>query len=455
MTTTATTPVPPELAEVVQAELARWSVPGMAVGVLHDGALEAWGFGVCSIDTGLPVTADTLFQVGSITKVFTATAVMQLVEEGTIALDEPVVRFLPDFRLADETATRTVTVRHLLTHLSGFWGDKFKDFGPGDDALAKALAEFHTLRQYTPPGTVWAYCNTGFQVLGALLERFDGKTAERATHDRVIAPLGLERSFFFAHEAITYRPAVGHNKLPGEDLQIARPYPLQRCMNAAGGIIGTVGDLLRFAAFHMGDDPPGASPVLSAATRRAMQEPQVEAALADHWGLGWSIRTVDGTAVVGHGGSTNGFRAQLALVPARRFALALLTNGSGGAAANRAAETWLLKRYAGLRRRDPDPIPLPDERLARFAGRYEQPLSAITVTVADGRLRFDVISKNPFTDRRIHQLPYHAVPVGERRFLIVDGEAAGGVVDFLLNEDGTVRFIRSGGRLADPVEARG
>lgn len=140
------------MAEVVEHEMERWSVPGVALGLLRDGAMETFAFGVASIDTGFPVRPDTLFQIGSITKVFTTTLIMQLVDEGRIDLDAPVTSYLPSFALGDAAVQEAITMRRLLSHQAGFYGDNFKDFGPGDDALAIAIAEFPSLRQLTPPG---------------------------------------------------------------------------------------------------------------------------------------------------------------------------------------------------------------------------------------------------------------------------------------------------------------
>jgi CubicO group peptidase (beta-lactamase class C family) len=447
---TAVGVVPKELESLVQEQMETWSVPGLAVAVLHDGVMEEWGFGVASIDTSLPVTPDTLFQIGSITKVVTATVIMKLVDEGRLDLDAPVRRVLPDFRLQDDAATEAVTLRHLLTHTGGFYGDRFTDFGPGDDALTKALEEFHTLRQYTPPGTEWAYCNTGFQALGAVIETLTETTAERAIYDRVLKPLGMDRSFFFAHEAITYRAAVGHNRLPGAEIEVARPYPLMRAMNAAGGIIGTVGDLLRFAAFHMGDGAVEGERLVSEGSIRAMQAIQADAGLADHWGLGWSIDIVDGRMVVGHGGSTNGFRARLAMAPESRTALAVLTNGNGGRALAREVESWFLERYAGLGRSEPPLIDLPPEALHRLAGHYRGPTSEIDVSVVDGGLRVDLTTTNQLSRQQVTYPPQRMAPAGERRFILTDGESVGERVDFIGGEEAPT-FMRFHGRLVDRV----
>src|SRR5215208_7542567 len=111
MTTIATAPAPTDLDDLVRSQMTQQNVPGLAVGILADGEIQGWGYGVANIETGFPVLSDSLFQIGSITKVFTATAIMQLVDAGRLDLDAPVRRALPDFRLQDEAATETVTPR--------------------------------------------------------------------------------------------------------------------------------------------------------------------------------------------------------------------------------------------------------------------------------------------------------------------------------------------------------
>ncbi len=131
-----------------------------------------------SIENPLPVTPDTLFQVGSISKTFTATALMMLMEAGKVDLDTPVRAYLPDFQLSDESVAARVTLRHLLTHTGGWLGDYFNDFGFGDDAQAKMLIEIAKLPQLTPLGEVWSYCNTGFNIAGRIIEVITGQSYE-------------------------------------------------------------------------------------------------------------------------------------------------------------------------------------------------------------------------------------------------------------------------------------
>ncbi|HLZ72352.1 MAG TPA: serine hydrolase domain-containing protein [Dehalococcoidia bacterium] len=348
---------------------------------------------------------------------------------------------------------RTLTLRHLLTHTGGFFGDRFEDHGADAGALARAVAGFGTLRQYAPPGAVWAYCNLGFQLAGRIAEVVLGQPFETAVRARVFAPLGMEHSFYFADEAITFPLAAGHNLLPDGTNEVAHVWARARCRAPQGGVTSCVGDLLRFAAPHLGD---GASDdgrrVLSPESVRLMQTPLVEATEPPHWGLGWSLDSMDGGAAwVGHGGVTNGFQAQLSLLPEHGFAFAALSNGNQGGAVIRAIEAWLLDRCLGLRRREPREIALAEAELAPLAGSYDGPLARYTLSVASGGLRIEEDRLNPFTGTRSPVAPAQARPIGPRRFRILDGAQAGAIFDFLGGRAAQPRWLRMNNRLADRI----
>lgn len=457
MTATRASVETSEINAVVHEAIDRWAVPGLALGLLNDGEVRTFAYGAANLETGQAVRTDTLFQVGSISKIFTATLIMQLVDEALVDLDTPVIAYLPALRLADEAATRTVTLHHLLTHTSGFYGDRFDDFGYGDDALSTSLAAFPSLRQYTPPGETWAYCNTGFQLSGAVIEAVLGASFETAMRDRILTPLGLDHTFYFAHEVLTRPHAVGHNTPPppGDDRpntpEVAREWGRSRCRAAQGGITSNVGDLLTFAAFHMGDGTAGGRRTLISESVRAMQQPLVEAALSPYWGIGWAVEQIDGVGIVGHGGTTNGFQARLTLVPDRDAAFAYLTNSNLGAAAIRSVDTWLLERIAGLQRTEPAPTDLSSEQLAPFVGRYERPGIIAEIAAIDGGLALHVHGNNQMTKEDFTTPPRHARPIGDRTFAILDGEAAGSTFDFILDQQGLPRFLRYEGRLSDRI----
>ena len=445
-----------DLNACVAQELGRWTVPGAVVGIYQDGDARTLGAGVTSLETRQPVTPETLFQLGSISKLYTATLVMRLVEADTLDLDTPVTEYLPELRLADEQAQRTITLRHLLTHASGLEGDRFTDYGLGDDALTRAIAEFSTLRQLTPPGELWTYGNSGFYLVGRVVEVVTGKPFEAAMRELLFEPLGLEHSFFFAHEAIVYPVAVGHKQRRSSTAPaVARTYSLPRVVNAAGGIISTVGDLLRFAALHLHRGELDGHRLLSETSVRAMQTPQIRAAnFAEAYGIGWALRTMCGEPIVEHGGTTIGFQAQLTLVPSQGLAVASLTNGARGRAANHAIHDWALAHLRGLRREELERIQLSTEELSVLAGRYENPRTKLTITVQDGTLRVELVSIDLESGTQETQPPLTLIPIGPREFVMAEAEYAGLRTDFIPgNRDGgPPRFIRFGGRLADRVD---
>jgi CubicO group peptidase (beta-lactamase class C family) len=178
------------LHEMTRASMERHAVPGAALGIYDSGIEHTEGFGVTSVENPLPVDPDTIFQIGSITKTVTATAIMVLSERGMLDPDEPVRHYLPDLRLADEEVTRKVTIAHLLTHVGGWVGDVLEDTGCGDDALEKIVKRLADAPQLTPLGEVWSYNNSGFYVAGRVVEVVSGKAFEVAIRELVLSPWG-------------------------------------------------------------------------------------------------------------------------------------------------------------------------------------------------------------------------------------------------------------------------
>jgi CubicO group peptidase (beta-lactamase class C family) len=440
------------LGEVVEAARERWGVPGIAVGVLHDGDIEAGGWGVGSLETGCPVTADTIFQIGSNSKVYTTTLLMSLVDEGKVDLDALAKDYLPELKLKDEQALEKIKVRHLVSHQSGVWGDYFEDFGWGEDALAKSVEGISELRQMYAPGEQWAYTNSGFNIAGRIIEKVLDQPFETAMRERVFEPLGLERSFYFPHEVFAYPHAVGHRpEKPGDDdVIVAREFWLHRAVGPAGGIHAPVADVLEFDKFHLGQKQgKDGKQVISDASRAAMQEKQIKAAgLAGEWGLGWAITYVDDVKTISHSGGTNGFITRNTVVPEKGVAFSIFTNSMYGGAAIRPIERWLFEHVAGLKQTDPALTTMTDDQLQRYAGSYSNPLSNITVTVEDAGLRVQTRSVSIATDETVEYPPVHYKPVSDGSFMATTGREEGVIIDFVTNPDGSIRFIRSGGRFA-------
>src|SRR6478609_4984336 len=145
------------------------SLAGAALGIWHDGEETLTSYGVLSTATGVTATPDSLFQIGSITKVWTATMIQQLVAEGRLTLDASVAEVLPGVELGNPDSSAEVTVRHLLTHTSGIDGDIFTDTGRGDDCVERYVALLAAAPRNHPPGAAYSYCNSGFALLGRMI----------------------------------------------------------------------------------------------------------------------------------------------------------------------------------------------------------------------------------------------------------------------------------------------
>ncbi len=375
-----------EIERIVAEEQARHPIPGVSIGIVDGDDQQTAAFGVTSVDHPLPVDADTLFQIGSITKTFLGTLVMRLIEDGPLDLDVPVRRWLPALRLRDEQAAAGVTLRHLLTHTAGWFGDHFADFGRSDDALAKYVASMEGLEQQVPHGTVWAYNNAAFAVAGRVVEVATGRPVEAAMRDLLFAPLGLARTFLFPDEVITYRVAAGHNVFDGQP-RVVRPWAIPRASNCAGGIVSTVPDLLRYARFHMGDGTIATGMrYLSSSTIELMRSPLVKGPLGQHRGIAWSVEDVRGVRIIGHGGATFGQQALLWIAPAKRFAIAMLTNSSEATQLQNAITRWSWQRFLGVRRPVPRPRAFTDEGAERVVGTYRNTSTELRIASDKRRL---------------------------------------------------------------------
>ena len=168
-----------QLGAKLSALIAKHDVPGAQLAVLDGDEIVETAAGVLSLRTRCPVSVDALFLPGSIGKLYTATLVMQLVDAGRIELDSPIRAYLPEFHVQDEKAAEEVTARNLLTHTSGFDGDRLTDTGRGDDALALYVSGCADLPQIAPPGLIWSYGNSGYSILGRIVQMLHGKTFGR------------------------------------------------------------------------------------------------------------------------------------------------------------------------------------------------------------------------------------------------------------------------------------
>lgn len=435
----------------VKRQLEETSTPGVAVGILHKGRRYTAGYGITNVDHPLPVAAETLFQIGSTTKTFTATAIMKLVEQGLVDLDVPVRRYLPELRLKDPEVTRKVTLHHLLTHMGGWLGDYFTDTGWGHDAIERAVEELAKVKQLTPLGTVWAYNNAGFYIAGRIIEKITKQPFEQAMKEMLFDPLEMKNSFWFPEEVMLHRFVVGHITV-GKKSRVASPWRLSRSSAPAGAIISDVGDQLTWAEFHMGDGKAKSGKrVLKRSTLRAMQKVQFYVGnMAEEMGLSWMINTIDGVKFARHGGTTNGQLSAFVMAPEEGFAVTVLTNSTAGRTVHRDVVRWAIEHYLGLRPEKPKPIKLDPAELERYTGKYRVGTTKefLEVSVRGPQVVLKFPEPEPTDGQpvlRIKPIPFDFV--APDKVVAVAGPYAGLKADFLRSPSNRIVWFRFGGRL--------
>jgi CubicO group peptidase (beta-lactamase class C family) len=439
----------------LQELAAKYDVPGASVAVLTGDDVVTATVGVLNRDTGVEATPDSLFQIGSITKVYTAALVERLVERGELDLDEPIRTYIPEFEVADETATRTVTLRHLLSHSSGIDGDHFEDTGRGDDVLEKYVASCAKLAQQFPVGATMSYCNAGYGITGRVIEKVTGKVWDQVLRDELVTPLGLDHTFTLPEEVLRFRTACGHIGEPGS-LHLTPQWGIPRSSGPAGLINATATDVVRYAqVFLRGGRTKDGEQWLQESTVASMLEPQVAVAdpytLGTHWGVGWILFDAAGRQFFGHDGSTFGQSAFLRIVPDQDFAVALLTNGGGTGDLSHALLRDVLAEHADLElkpRIEPVDGASGGDRSTQ-AGTYvraattmrfaESGESGLTLTITDTSGLGDVLDDNE--DRVVELLP-----VGPDTYAVqLPGAESWTPVVFFTLDDGS-RFVHFGAR---------
>jgi CubicO group peptidase (beta-lactamase class C family) len=443
-----------EVGDQVRALMAEANVPGAAVGLYCQGWTAAAGFGITSVEHPLLVTADTLFQVGSITKTFTATMTMRLVEKGLLELDIPIRKYLPDFRVADPTAGRQVTVRHLLTHTADWAGDVFEDTGEGDDALARYAAFLAEVEQLAPLGTTFSYNNAGFYLLGHLLEVVTGESYPVLLAEMILEPLGMRQAYLQPAEVMTRRFAVGHSYDEEKGVRVARPWALPRAVYPVGGLVTTVEELLRYGRFHLGDGlTADGQRLLHPSSLEQMQTVQITIGGAtEALGLSWHIQHLDGVKLLYHGGGTKGQISRLLLVPEHDLVLAVATNGEQGGRITRGVSRQVLERFLDLVESDPVPSDDPAGMLAGYAGRYTRPYQDVDLWLGDDeRLRIKFTPKAGFPSRDVPPgpptEPAACALYDADRLIVLEGKNKDALGEFIRRADNSIGWLRIGGRI--------
>ena len=431
----------------IRKEMKRLKVPGVSIGIYHKGQQFTAGFGITSVEHPLPITADTLFQTGSISKTFTGTLMMMLVEQGKVDLDTPVKKIIREFRVKDKDVTARVTIRHLLTHMGGWVGDYFNDFGNGDGALSKMVKDIARLPQVQPLGTIWSYNNTGFNVASRIIEVVTKKPYEQAIQEMLLDPLGLDMTFFYPSDILfTHRFVVGHQKVK-DKVSVARPWAIGRAGNGVGGVVSTVQDLLKYARFHMSN---GKKNIISGKSMKAMRAPQVDAGARGLMGITWFIRKVGDLTAYGHGGATNGQQAYFFFIPDQDFACAILTNSDDGGIITAGVFSKAMELYFNAKTKLPKPVEISSDELQAYTGRYQIGTECFDLKAKNGHLIYHHIPLGGFP--RPDTPPGPAMPPMRFSFyekdkvIGLDEPYKDALGEFFRDEKERLQFFRIGGR---------
>jgi CubicO group peptidase (beta-lactamase class C family) len=320
------------IAPLVRQVLDSFGLAGLAIGLVKGDALVyAQGFGVRNIETREPVTARSLFHMASVSKPFVATALMQLVEAGKMALEAPVVSYLPYFRL-DDARFAEITIQQMLSHTSGLPdADDYHWYEPEDDegALERYVRSLAGERLLAAPGEAYAYSNMAFEVLGDVIAKVSGQSFEAYVKTQILEPLGMVDSTFLLSEVSAELATTPHLCAPLRVLPGA--YPYHRAHAPSSTLHSNILDMSRWAMANLNRGRLGEKRILRPESYDRLWRQYVrtgEEGWQEAVGLSWFMGTYRGHPEIHHGGSDPGFNTEIVLLPDTQAAVVVLVNAN-------------------------------------------------------------------------------------------------------------------------------
>ena len=304
--------------DFIRSEMEQRRIPGVALNVIRDGRpIKTAAYGFANLEWNVPVTADTVFEIGSLTKQFTAAGILLLAQDGRLSVEDKLAKHIPEI----PAAWTNVTLRHLLTHTSGI-----KSYtGLDGFELTGRLTREQFIRKLGAqpmefqPGEKFKYCNSGYSLLGYVIEAVSGKNYWEFMAEGIFRPLGMNATTNRDPRQIIPRRAAGYEQTTNH-VHINRDYDLTDVFSA-GAIVSTVGDLAKWNAALDTEE------LLTVASKTLMWTPgKLNDGSSITYGFGWRIGTLEGHRNIGHSGSTSGFSASLQRYPDDHLAVIILTN---------------------------------------------------------------------------------------------------------------------------------
>jgi CubicO group peptidase (beta-lactamase class C family) len=332
-TTSAAADDTPDLAAIDQymrAEMDAQRIPGVALGIVHgDRIVHVQGFGQAD-KSGREVTPETPFLIGSVTKSFTALAIMQLSEAGQVELDAPVQRYLPWWQVADPDASTRVTVRHLLYQVSGMskaTGNAYATSGDThDSALEDRVRALSDAELTQPVGTTWQYSNANYWTLGMIVQAVAGQSYETYIQQHIFGPLQMSNSYTSGIEAVQNGLPTGHRYWYG--FPVASEVPFDRGGLGSGGLSSSAQDMTRYLSLYLNHGQHGVTTLISPAGAAELQRAGVPTGLDGvSYAMGWDVGQVLGTTMISHDGSGFDSHANVVLLPDSGWGVVVMENG--------------------------------------------------------------------------------------------------------------------------------
>ena len=387
-----------DLQTALESAMKEHNVIGASAVIFVDGRLQTASAGIANLSTGYKIESDTLMHIGSTAKLFTATLVMQLVDEGLVELDAPVTEYLSNSTITFPVEFEQVTVRMLINHSNGINGDMFPQLNRDQEVIEATVRRLAGQRLLFTPGTQGSYSNGGLVLAGYLVEQVLGMSWYEAVRKKIFIPSGMAHSLVAPEEAILYKTSIGHLIKPGTDEIYPSPVAFTQISYAPAGstAMTTASDLVNFGRMHLNNGiAVNGTRILSEASAEIMRVPTVrhKGFGADKsWGLGWEI--TDG-GMARHGGGGSGVSALLALHPEHNFAAVVITNTERG----RRLIADILNPYIAilapedLQRASPPIITGKQDDIEKYAGIYEDVLGRFEVKIENGRLLCSLLVK--------------------------------------------------------------
>ena len=422
-----------ELHALLAGQLYRHRIPGASLCLRQGSRIVSAAAGFANLAEGVVADDGTIFQIGSITKVMTASLAMMLVEEGKLSLDAPVREVLPDLKIAGGPLSESVTLRMLLSHTSGLDGDFPFESPSGADAVATQTRAYRNLPRLSPPGLYYSYSNPGYVIAGRMIEVVENRPFNNILADRVLKPIGARRFAFTGDQVLRFRAAVGHHwNEAASRFDTADPVLMNEGESPAGSILAmSARDLMCFAELHLADgEAPNDVRVLAAGSVGAMQTPHGRVPLQGDLHLAWAGLELGGERAYAHYGGTICQSSCLIIVPGCDLALTLLTNTYAGAELVM-SDLGRALLYAASGLEAPDGAAAGDtgagvaaenvtEPALTIEGRYAAGSGVLTVTAADAATRFR-FEPSSWLTRMVRIEPYEGrlEPAGRNRWTTV------------------------------------